>query len=63
MLSYIQLAKEEGGTILCGGNELQMSGRMANGYFIEPTVIEGLNYLCRTQQEEIFGPVVTLTPF
>ena len=63
VLSYIQLAKEEGGTILCGGNELQMSGRMANGYFIEPTVIEGLNYLCRTQQEEIFGPVVTLTPF
>lgn len=63
ILSYIKLAQEEGGKILCGGNELKMSGRLAKGYFIEPTVIEGLPYTCRTQQEEIFGPVVTLTPF
>lgn len=61
--SYIQLAKEEGGTILTGGNEVKVDGRCAEGYFLEPTVIEGLDYLCRTNQEEIFGPVVTLTPF
>ena len=63
ILSYIELAKEEGGKILCGGKELKIDGRCAEGYFIEPTVIEGLDYKCRTQQEEIFGPVVTLTPF
>ena len=63
ILSYISLAKEEGGTILTGGSQVQGSGRCAEGYFIEPTVIEGLDYLCRTNQEEIFGPVVTLTPF
>lgn len=63
ILSYISLAREEGGTILTGGNEVKMNGRCADGYFIEPTVIEGLDYLCRTNQEEIFGPVVTLTPF
>jgi aminomuconate-semialdehyde/2-hydroxymuconate-6-semialdehyde dehydrogenase len=63
ILSYINLAKEEGGKILTGGNELKLDGRCTNGYFIEPTVIEGLHYECRTQQEEIFGPVVTLTPF
>jgi aminomuconate-semialdehyde/2-hydroxymuconate-6-semialdehyde dehydrogenase len=66
ILSYISLAQQEGGTILCGGHEINgatISARCANGYFIEPTVIEGLDYKCRTQQEEIFGPVVTLTPF
>ncbi len=66
ILSYIKLAQEEGGKILCGGNELgsdQRSDRIKNGYFICPTVIEGLDYNCRTQQEEIFGPVTTLTPF
>ena len=63
ILSYISLAKEEGGEILCGGNELKVDGRCANGYFLEPTVIDGLTYDCSTNQEEIFGPVVTLTPF
>lgn len=63
VLSYVQLAKEEGGTVLCGGEEVKGSGRCEGGYFIAPTVIEGLHYQCRTQQEEIFGPVVTLTPF
>ena len=63
VLSYVQLAKEEGGTVLCGGQEVKGSGRCEEGYFIAPTVIEGLHYQCRTQQEEIFGPVVTLTPF
>lgn len=63
ILSYIQLAIEEGGKILCGGNEIKLEGRCANGYFIGPTVIEGLSYNCKTNQEEIFGPVVTLIPF
>lgn len=63
ILSYIELAQEEGGTILCGGQRLAGSDRCENGWFITPTVIEGLDYRCRTNQEEIFGPVVTLTPF
>jgi aminomuconate-semialdehyde/2-hydroxymuconate-6-semialdehyde dehydrogenase len=63
ILSYIDLAQEEGGTILCGGNRIRLDGRCANGYFIEPTVIEGLSHECRTNQEEIFGPVVSLQPF
>ena len=63
VLSYIELAKEEGGTILTGGNQIHPEGRCEEGYFIEPTVIEGLSHTCRTNQEEIFGPVVTLTPF
>lgn len=63
ILSYITLAEEEGGKVLCGGAEVKLAGRCKNGYFIAPTVIEGLNHLCRTNQEEIFGPVVTLTPF
>lgn len=63
ILSYIELAKQEGGKILFGGNRISMPGENAEGYFIEPTVIEGLPYNCRTNMEEIFGPVVTLTPF
>jgi aminomuconate-semialdehyde/2-hydroxymuconate-6-semialdehyde dehydrogenase len=63
ILSYIELAKEEGGKILCGGNAVHPEGRCANGFFIEPTIIEGLAYDCRTNMEEIFGPVVTITPF
>jgi aminomuconate-semialdehyde/2-hydroxymuconate-6-semialdehyde dehydrogenase len=57
------LAREEGGKILCGGNRVKLDGRCANGYFIEPTVIENLAHDCRTNQEEIFGPVVTITVF
>jgi aminomuconate-semialdehyde/2-hydroxymuconate-6-semialdehyde dehydrogenase len=63
ILSYIELAKEEGGTVLAGGNQVKLDGRCAYGYFIEPTIIEGLSHTCRTNQEEIFGPVVTLMPF
>jgi aminomuconate-semialdehyde/2-hydroxymuconate-6-semialdehyde dehydrogenase len=63
VLSYIRLAREEAGTILCGGQALNPGGRCANGYFVAPTVIEGLPPDCRTNQEEIFGPVVSLTPF
>ena len=63
VLSYIALAQEEGGTVLAGGNRVELEGELAEGYYLEPTVIEGLSYDCRTNQEEIFGPVVTLTPF
>jgi aminomuconate-semialdehyde/2-hydroxymuconate-6-semialdehyde dehydrogenase len=63
VMSYIELAQEEGGTILCGGKIVSPEGRCKNGWFIEPTVIEGLSNSCRTNQEEIFGPVVTLQSF
>ncbi len=63
VLSYIHLAKQEGGVILCGGKQVNISGRCQNGWFLEPTIIEGLHYNCRTNQEEIFGPVVTIMPF
>lgn len=63
VLSYIALAKEEGGQLLTGGNQVHLVGELSNGYYITPTVFEGLSYDCRTNQEEIFGPVVTLTPF
>jgi aminomuconate-semialdehyde/2-hydroxymuconate-6-semialdehyde dehydrogenase len=63
VLSYIELAKEEGGRILLGGNRAKLNGRCANGWFIEPTIIEDLAFDCRTNQEEIFGAVVSLQPF
>jgi aminomuconate-semialdehyde/2-hydroxymuconate-6-semialdehyde dehydrogenase len=63
VLSYIQLAKEEGGTILSGGERVLLSEENAPGFFIAPTVIEGLDSTARCNQEEIFGPVVTLMPF
>lgn len=62
VLSYIELAKKEGGKILCGGEIAKPQG-LENGWYISPTVIENLSYDCRCNQEEIFGPVVTLTPF
>ena len=63
VLNCINLAKEEGGIILSGGNAVQLEGRCANGLFIEPTIIEGLGPNCRTNMEEIFGPVVTIQSF
>ena len=63
VLSYIALAKQEGGKLLTGGEALQLDGRCKDGYFIKPTVFENLDIECRTNQEEIFGPVITLTPF
>jgi aminomuconate-semialdehyde/2-hydroxymuconate-6-semialdehyde dehydrogenase len=61
ILSYIKLAETEGGTVLTGGQAVDVNG--FGGWFIEPTVIEGLAHDCRTNQEEIFGPVVTIQPF
>ncbi len=60
--SYIELAKEEGGTVLCGGNQVTVPG-FEDGYYLEPTVIEVYDDQCRVNQEEIFGPVVTIMPF
>lgn len=62
VLGYIQLAKEEGGTILCGGERVYPEGK-ESGFYIQPTIIDGLDEQCRTNQEEIFGPVVTIQPF
>ena len=77
VLSYIELAKEEGGKILLGGNQVDLSNEpyklndpqsairnpQLTGWFIEPTIIENLAYDCRTNQEEIFGAVVSVQPF
>lgn len=63
VMNCIAIAKEEGGTILLGGEAVKPEGRCANGYFIQPTIIEGLGANCKTNMEEIFGPVVTLQTF
>lgn len=58
VLGFVRQAGEEGGTILTGGNQIE-----GPGYFMEPTIIEGLDASCTINQKEVFGPVVTLTPF
>jgi aminomuconate-semialdehyde/2-hydroxymuconate-6-semialdehyde dehydrogenase len=63
VLRYITLAIAEGGTVVTGGKQRQIKGRCEAGFFIEPTIITGLTPECRTNQEEIFGPVVTVMPF
>lgn len=63
ILNCIEIAKAEGGKILIGGNAIKLPGRCEKGYFIEPTIIEGLHQQCKTNQEEIFGPVITIQPF
>jgi len=63
VMGCIARAKREGGKILAGGEAVEVSGRCAGGWFVAPTVIEGLPQDCATNREEIFGPVVTLIPF
>ena len=64
VLGCIEQTKEEGGKILCGGQRVKVATeRCKDGWFIGPTVIDGLGTGCRTNQEEIFGPVATLMPF
>jgi aminomuconate-semialdehyde/2-hydroxymuconate-6-semialdehyde dehydrogenase len=66
IMSYFEIARREGGEILCGGNPVpreRLPERCREGWFIQPTVITGLGPKCRTNQEEIFGPVVTIKPF
>jgi len=63
VMGCIARAKQEGGKVLAGGEVVKVPGRCANGWFVSPTVIEGLPQECATNREEIFGPVVTLIPF
>ena len=63
VMACIERAKQEGGRILTGGHAVKLPGRCADGWFVAPTVIEGLPQDCATNREEIFGPVVTLLPF
>jgi aminomuconate-semialdehyde/2-hydroxymuconate-6-semialdehyde dehydrogenase len=64
VLSFIGLARELGGQVLCGGGiPTALPARCQKGFFVEPTVIAGLDVDCRVNQEEIFGPVVTVIPF
>ena len=62
VLGYIELAKSEGATVLCGGGALHPEG-FEEGYYIAPTILEGLPFDARCNMEEIFGPVITITPF
>lgn len=62
VVDYINIAKTENGKILCGGNKVTIKG-FENGYYLEPTIIEVPTDECRVNQEEIFGPVVTIMPF
>ena len=63
ILGLIELAKTEGGKLLVGGNRLFLSAPYDKGFYLAPTVFEDLPNDCVTNQEEIFGPVVTLMPF
>lgn len=63
VLAAIDTARAEGGQVLCGGHPVEVSGRCSEGYFVAPTLIEGLDMYCATAQEEIFGPVATLHAF
>ena len=63
ILSKIDQAKKEGGKILIGGKRKVLPDGFSDGYYVEPTIIEGLSHTCEVNQEEIFGPVLTLIPF
>ncbi|TYP96445.1 aminomuconate-semialdehyde/2-hydroxymuconate-6-semialdehyde dehydrogenase [Tenacibaculum adriaticum] len=60
--SYIDIVEQEGGKILQGGNKVEVKGS-EKGYYLQPTVIEVKSNQCKLNQEEIFGPVVTIMPF
>ena len=62
VMDYISIAKNDNGIVLCGGKKVTVDG-YENGYYLEPTVVEVPNDDCRVNQEEIFGPVVTIMPF
>ncbi len=64
VLGYIESAKAQGATVLCGGDAAPApNDRCENGYFVQPTILEGLGPECSINQEEIFGPVITLQRF
>ena len=62
ILSYLDLGKQEGATLLAGGAQAQLTGEMADGYYVQPTLFKGHNKM-RIFQEEIFGPVLAVTTF
>ncbi|MGA1442727.1 MAG: aldehyde dehydrogenase, partial [Methylophilaceae bacterium] len=62
IMSYIKLGQEEGAELLTGGNQRSLDGELSGGYYIEPTILKGHNKM-RIFQEEIFGPVVSVTTF
>ena len=63
ILSKIEQSFQLGGKILLGGEREILNGEFKDGYYIQPTIIEGLPYDCDINQEEIFGPVVSMIPF
>lgn len=63
VVACLKIARDEGGKFLCGGEAVKPAGDCADGFFLAPTLIEGLGPATRTNQEEIFGPVATLAPF
>lgn len=62
ILSYIKIGKEEGAKVLTGGDACKLEGELANGFYIQPTILEGHNKM-RVFQEDIFGPVLAVTKF
>jgi aldehyde dehydrogenase len=62
IMNYIDIGKQEGAEVLCGGNRKMMTGDFADGYYVEPTLLKGHNKM-RVFQEEIFGPVLAVTTF
>ena len=62
IMNYIDIGKQEGAEVLCGGNRKMLTGDFADGYYVEPTLLKGHNKM-RVFQEEIFGPVLAVTTF
>ena len=62
IMTYLDLGKQEGAQVLCGGGRAQLSGDLSGGYYIEPTLFKGHNDM-RIFREEIFGPVLAVTTF
>ena len=62
ILSYLDIGQQEGAKVLTGGKRAQLGGELAEGFYVEPTVLEGNNKM-RVFQEEIFGPVLSVTRF
>src|SRR5262249_22360217 len=62
ILSYIQIGRDEGAKVLTGGERSSQPGELSEGYYVTPTILEGNNKM-RVFQEEIFGPVVSVTKF
>ena len=62
IMNYIDIGKQEGAEVLCGGKRNMLTGDLADGYYVEPTLLKGHNKM-RVFQEEIFGPVLAVTTF